>query len=72
MQAWAEEEARMMAARGTNGHVRPAPVGYFIGAVRTDMCDRRLWAILLASVVMAGHVRAAVRWWAKPISTVNQ
>lgn len=31
MQAWAEEEARMMAARGTNGHVRPAPVGYFIG-----------------------------------------
>ena len=31
MQAWAEEEARLMASRGTNGHVRSAPVGYFVG-----------------------------------------
>ena len=31
MQAWAEDEARMMAARGTNGHVRSAPVGTFVG-----------------------------------------
>lgn len=31
MQAWAEDEARMMAARGTNGHVRPAPMGTFVG-----------------------------------------
>ena len=31
MQAWAEEEARMMASRGTCGHVRPAPMGYFVG-----------------------------------------
>lgn len=31
MQAWAEEEARMMAALGTNGHVRPAPMGTFVG-----------------------------------------
>ena len=31
MQAWAEEEARMMAERGTCGHIRPAPVGYFVG-----------------------------------------
>lgn len=31
MQAWAEEEARMMAARGTCGHIRSAPPGYFVG-----------------------------------------
>ncbi len=31
MQAWAEEEARMMASRGTCGHIRPAPMGYFVG-----------------------------------------
>ena len=31
MQAWAEEEARMMASRGTCGHIRPAPLGYFVG-----------------------------------------
>ncbi len=31
MQAWAEEEARMMASRGTCGHVRGAPPGYFVG-----------------------------------------
>ena len=31
MQAWAEEEARMMAERGTCGHIRPAPVGCFVG-----------------------------------------
>lgn len=31
MQAWAEEEARMMAERGTCGHIRSAPVGYFVG-----------------------------------------
>jgi len=31
MQAWAEEEARMMAARGTCGHIRPAPPGCFVG-----------------------------------------
>ena len=31
MQAWAEEEARMMASRGTCGHVRPAPLGCFVG-----------------------------------------
>lgn len=31
MQAWAEEEARMMAARGTCGHIRGAPPGYFVG-----------------------------------------
>lgn len=31
MQAWAEDEARMMAERGTCGHIRPAPVGYFVG-----------------------------------------
>lgn len=31
MQAWAEEEARLMAVRGTNGHVRSAPIGYFVG-----------------------------------------
>lgn len=31
MQAWAEEEARLMASRGTCGHVRPAPPGCFVG-----------------------------------------
>lgn len=31
MQAWAEEEARMMAERGTCGHIRSAPPGYFVG-----------------------------------------
>ena len=31
MQAWAEEEARLMASRGTCGHVRGAPSGYFVG-----------------------------------------
>ena len=31
MQAWAEEEARLMASRGTCGHVRSAPPGYFVG-----------------------------------------
>ena len=31
MQAWAEDEARMMAERGTCGHIRPAPVGCFVG-----------------------------------------
>ncbi len=31
MQAWAEEEARMMASRGTCGHIRPAPSGCFVG-----------------------------------------
>ena len=31
MQAWAEEEARMMASRGTCGHVRSAPMGHFVG-----------------------------------------
>lgn len=31
MQAWAEEEARMMAQRGTCGHVRGAPAGHFVG-----------------------------------------
>ena len=31
MQAWAEEEARMMASRGTCGHIRPAPQGCFVG-----------------------------------------
>ncbi len=31
MQAWAEEEARMMASRGTCGHIRPAPPGCFVG-----------------------------------------
>ena len=31
MQAWAEDEARMMAERGTCGHIRSAPVGYFVG-----------------------------------------
>jgi hypothetical protein len=31
MQAWAEDEARMMAERGTCGHIRPAPVGHFVG-----------------------------------------
>ena len=31
MQAWAEEEARLMASRGTCGHVRSAPPGCFVG-----------------------------------------
>lgn len=31
MQAWAEEEARLMASRGTCGHIRPAPMGCFVG-----------------------------------------
>ena len=31
MQAWAEEEARLMASRGTCGHVRPAPMECFVG-----------------------------------------
>lgn len=31
LQAWAEEEARMMASRGTCGHIRPAPPGCFVG-----------------------------------------
>ena len=31
MQAWAEQEARLMASRGTCGHVRGAPPGYFVG-----------------------------------------
>ena len=30
MQAWAEEEARLMASRGTCGHVRSAPMGHFV------------------------------------------
>lgn len=31
MQAWAEDEARMMAERGTCGHIRSAPPGCFVG-----------------------------------------
>ena len=31
MQAWAEDEARMMAERGTCGHIRSAPMGHFVG-----------------------------------------
>jgi len=31
MQAWAEEEARLMASRGTCGHVRSPPMGCFVG-----------------------------------------
>ena len=31
LQAWAEDEALMMSERGTNGHVRSAPVGTFVG-----------------------------------------
>jgi len=31
LQAWAEEEARMMANRGTCGHIRSAPSGCFVG-----------------------------------------
>jgi hypothetical protein len=31
LQAWAEDEARMMAERGTCGHIRPAPPGCFVG-----------------------------------------
>lgn len=31
MQAWAEDEARMMAERGTCGHIRSAPAGCFVG-----------------------------------------
>lgn len=31
MQAWAEDEARRMAERNTNGHVRSAPMGTFVG-----------------------------------------
>lgn len=31
LQAWAEEEARMMASRGTCGHIRSAPSGCFVG-----------------------------------------
>lgn len=38
MQAWAEEEARMMASRGTCGHVRPAPMGCFVGVGCGSTC----------------------------------
>lgn len=38
MQAWAEEEARMMASRGTCGHIRPAPVGCFVGVGCGSTC----------------------------------
>lgn len=31
LQQWAEEEARMMSERGTCGHIRPAPMGTFVG-----------------------------------------
>jgi hypothetical protein len=31
LQAWAEDEARMMAERGTCGHIRSAPPGCFVG-----------------------------------------
>ena len=38
MQAWAEEEARLMASRGTCGHVRPAPMGCFVGVGCGQTC----------------------------------
>ena len=38
MQAWAEEEARMMASRGTCGHIRPAPMGCFVGVGCGSTC----------------------------------
>ena len=38
MQAWAEEEARMMASQGTCGHVRGAPSGYFVGVGCGSTC----------------------------------
>jgi hypothetical protein len=46
MQQWAEDEARMMAERGTCGHIRGAPAGYFVGVGcgRTCMGSGRLVA----------------------------
>lgn len=41
MQAWAEEEARLMASRGTCGHVRGAPSGYFVGVGCGTTCMGR-------------------------------
>lgn len=42
LQSWAEEEARRMAALGTNGHTQPAPVGYFVGVgCNGQTCSRR-------------------------------
>lgn len=38
LQAWAEEEARMMASRGTCGHIRPAPMGCFVGVGCGSTC----------------------------------
>lgn len=39
MQAWAEDEARMMAERGTCGHVRSAPMGTFVGVGCGTTCQ---------------------------------
>ena len=38
LQAWAEEEARLMASRGTCGHVRSAPMGCFVGVGCGSTC----------------------------------
>lgn len=39
LQAWAEEEARLMSASGTCGHVRGAPVGTFVGVGCGTTCQ---------------------------------
>ena len=39
LQAWAEEEARLMSERGICGHVRPAPAGTFVGVGCGSTCQ---------------------------------
>lgn len=59
LQAWAIEEANRMADLGTNGHVRSAPVGTFVGVGCNGMtCSRP------GPPIAEAHVRGkSVRVW---------
>lgn len=60
MQAWAEDEARMMAERGTCGHVRSAPMGTFVGVGCGSTCPGS------GTLVGEAHINGkSVRVWAR-------
>lgn len=58
LQAWAEEEAQMMASRGTCGHVSPAPMGTFVGVGCGTTCQGS--GVLVAEATYQGKT---VRVW---------
>ena len=61
MQAWAEEEARLMASRGTCGHVRSAPMGTFVGVGCQGMTCQGS-----GTLVGEAHINGkSVRVWAR-------